>query len=265
MFLNQHLLRYIQTIPPIPIPEPVLIHVDYSITASCNPVVELTAQILSSLSGLTFYWEQISGSTVTWLQPQNQLTTQFEQPAVKDDKKFRLTINAGLPSEMVRDVVVTTMPKDYLKVGVLDNELYSDINKDHVHMVTMPVLLQPDNYIVNDSNKLLVITYLDIDRQLDSKVVNMYLVNHTELQLTFTLVSTKTLDIGRRSSYYLTGANKNGYYVIEPEAKAAIVSANTDSMNLSITDSDKFKAISFNQDPVVTSLTVTNAHQINIL
>jgi hypothetical protein len=84
---------------------------------SCQDIVTLDAQITGTAQGHhTYKWTQISGSPVLWLEPQNQLSTTFQQPALKDDKVFRFTLDKNTPWEQHADILVTLISLDPLPV-----------------------------------------------------------------------------------------------------------------------------------------------------
>ena len=75
----------------------------------CASNSTLTATVIGNLAGHSVEWEQISGSTVSFTTPTNQLSVDFTQFAF-DDKVFRFTIDKNLPWEMYDELSVFGTP-----------------------------------------------------------------------------------------------------------------------------------------------------------
>jgi hypothetical protein len=103
----------------------VVISLDSILVVACEDIITLNAN-LSGLGGEshTYLWTQISGTPVIWLEDQNQVTVMFEQPAVKDDKVFQFTVDAGTTLERSAQIIVTGVPRDTFP-ALTSNGLFS--------------------------------------------------------------------------------------------------------------------------------------------
>ena len=84
--------------------------VEHQMIVSCEDIVTLHVDIVGDLGTRPILWEQLTGTPVIWLEPQNQATVMWQQPAVRDDKIFRFTIDKGTSYATIRDVLVTAVP-----------------------------------------------------------------------------------------------------------------------------------------------------------
>ena len=88
---------------------------DSMMTVTCDDIITLSAQILGDITGHTFYWEQISGVPITWLEDQHQQSVMFQQPSDRGDKLFRFTLDKGLDIEKSKEIIVSAIPTDIIK------------------------------------------------------------------------------------------------------------------------------------------------------
>ena len=103
-FINSALVR----IPP----PPIVIILDQLLIVSCDTIITLHATIENPLASYEYQWEQLSGLTVTWLTPTNELTVMYEQTPVRDDKVFRLYVNMGSSGQEYAEILVSATPRD---------------------------------------------------------------------------------------------------------------------------------------------------------
>ena len=73
----------------------VVLDLDSVLPVTCSDVVTLNARVSGDLTGHTFEWSQLSGTPVTWPESVNQVNVMFQQPATRDDKIFRFTIDTS--------------------------------------------------------------------------------------------------------------------------------------------------------------------------
>lgn len=90
------------------------LRVDSTLTVTCDDIITLNAAVVGEYDNITVIWEQISGTPVIWLEEQNQFTVLFQQPAQRDDKVFRFTVNKGRRDEKWAEILVTAIPTDRL-------------------------------------------------------------------------------------------------------------------------------------------------------
>jgi len=83
----------------------------------CDTLVTMTAVIVGNTTNRTFLWEQVSGPSITWLTPQNQLSVQWSPLSlVRQDRLFRFYVDKGDPlNEQVFEMYVFATPTDKLQ------------------------------------------------------------------------------------------------------------------------------------------------------
>lgn len=90
---------------------------------SCSDIVTLNARIAdTSDRPHTYYWEQISGTPVTWLEDQDQLMVMWRQPADTGEKVFRFWLDRGTSFEQKQDVLVTSVNRDPYSMPVASSQ-----------------------------------------------------------------------------------------------------------------------------------------------
>lgn len=102
-FININVIRRPST--------PFLILLDQLMIVSCDDIITLNATVQKPGS---YLWEQLSGTTVIWLSPTDELSAIFQQTLIRDDKVFRFWVNKNTPSEAYSDVLVTAVPREYI-------------------------------------------------------------------------------------------------------------------------------------------------------
>ncbi len=95
---------------------PIVVFVD-DIFIVCDTLVTMTAVIVGNTTNRAFLWEQVSGPSITWLTPQNQLSVQWEPLSlVRQDRLFRFYVDKGDPlNEQVFDGYVFATPTEKLQ------------------------------------------------------------------------------------------------------------------------------------------------------
>ena len=83
----------------------------------CDIMVTLSATVIGDLVGHTITWEQISGSSVVFTTPVNQLDVSYTQSNF-DDKVFRFTLDKGTAFEEYDEVTVFGSPLDAETLGL---------------------------------------------------------------------------------------------------------------------------------------------------
>lgn len=92
-----------------------------------NITITLQANVVGDLFRHTFYWEQVSGSQVTWLTPRDRLSVDI-QFTPSDDKQFRFYIDKGTSREKYADTWVFATP-----TSVSENFIYSFSNEKYLN------------------------------------------------------------------------------------------------------------------------------------
>jgi hypothetical protein len=141
-------------------------------TVSCGDVITLSAQVFGEALGATYFWEQVSGTPVDWLEDQNQAQVMFRQPLNRDDKVFRFWVNRGTSVQAFKDVLVSAIPTDYLKTSSVIFSGSKTSSESNVFTYVEPVELDIYPYTVlpgyndtsevifNDSSRLVLFSNL---------------------------------------------------------------------------------------------------------
>lgn len=146
---------------------------------SCQDIITLNATIIGDTSDHTFFWEQIYGPAVTWLEPQNQLMVMFQKPFTSGDLFFRFWVDRFTQFQQYKDMIVSGTAREnvvnafninnsaLVKTNVIDiaisnTNAYTPANTNtNLYMSPInstTVFLIPDNfsptgnYIYNTSN-----------------------------------------------------------------------------------------------------------------
>lgn len=90
--------------------------VESVLVVACDEYVTLNAIVIGDATGHTFFWEQLSGPAVNWLEAQNQTSVMFQQPSNRADKTFRFYIDRGTPLQAIYDILVTAVPKETVQI-----------------------------------------------------------------------------------------------------------------------------------------------------
>ena len=90
------------------------------INAICDTLITLTATITGNPSGRNFLWEFVSGSPISWLTPQNQLSVQYQRVGTTyQDTLFYFWVDKGNPRyEEMYEVWVYATPTEHYMVPV---------------------------------------------------------------------------------------------------------------------------------------------------
>ena len=124
----------------------------------CNDVVTLNARIMdTSNQPHTFFWEQISGTPVLWLEDQHQLMVMWRQPSDTNEKVFRFWLDRGTAFEKFQDVLVTPRNRDPFNLPVLGDQVlvkqnWSDaqvIADSSIAIMPAPRIDNPGGVVVN--------------------------------------------------------------------------------------------------------------------
>lgn len=84
---------------------------------ACQDIITLSARLLDkSDQPHTFYWEQISGASVEWLEDRNQLMVMWRQPTDRGDKIFRFWVDRTTSREMYQDLLVTPLNREPMRL-----------------------------------------------------------------------------------------------------------------------------------------------------
>jgi hypothetical protein len=122
-----------------------------------QPTITITALVSGNLTGHTILWEQISGQTVTFTTPTDQLSVTFTQTSLADDKEFIFWIDKGTSHAVFQYVYVSSKPIDtaYLSfggptvlqgVGSNTTNVMGDSNCQIVSYTLSPYSQEPTNY-----------------------------------------------------------------------------------------------------------------------
>lgn len=98
---------------------------------SCSDIVTLKATIVTNYPGHTYYWEQIAGPAVTWLEPQNQLLVTFQKPVTTEDLVFRFWADRYTPKQQYKDFIAANTARDDTQLSVtVSNTGYINSNSE---------------------------------------------------------------------------------------------------------------------------------------
>ena len=139
----------------------VFIQVDSALTVTCDDIVTLHATLIGDISNKTLLWEQVSGTPVIWLENQDQQTVLFQQPAQRDDKVFRFTLDKGKRTEKWSEILVTAIPTDVFKTSITSQGLAGKYSKsvDITNMsVLLPAFKQEGSQVINDLDRAVLVT-----------------------------------------------------------------------------------------------------------
>jgi hypothetical protein len=90
-----------------------IIQLQKMMLVSCQDIVTLDATLIGTPIGpQTYNWVQLSGSPVTWLEPQNQASSTFQQPSNRNDKVFRFWLDQGTRWQQYADITITSVALD---------------------------------------------------------------------------------------------------------------------------------------------------------
>ncbi len=139
----------------------VKVSVDSIMSVTCSDVITLEATLLGDLTGHTFFWEQLSGTPVTWLESVYQPSVMFQQPIVRDDKVFRFTLDRGTPFAKTGDVLVTAVPTDrYYMLPASTRSSYSisaSLLDGNISIRALEPLYRPaGSQVINDTSRTVV-------------------------------------------------------------------------------------------------------------
>lgn len=137
----------------------IFIQLDAVMTVACDDIITLNAILVGDTADHTFRWEQMSGTPVTWLESQNQQVVMFQQPAVRDDKVFKFTLDANTNIAKEREILVTAIPTDLVKTyikytkgseesGLFINDAFSDL---------MPAFRPAGSAVLNDTERSMLL------------------------------------------------------------------------------------------------------------
>lgn len=152
---------------------------DYSVpndvVVGCvNNSVILTAVVNESLDNHSILWEQILGSAVTWISPQDQLEAEF-QILLVDDKIFRFWIDKGTQYETFKDVFV--FAKSTERVSFNSTIRLYQSNPTYI-ISTLPSLKLIEQIEQYDTNNQLVLdspyTELRFDRSMNTDISSSF-------------------------------------------------------------------------------------------
>lgn len=135
-------------------PSPILIILDQLMIVSCDDIITLSATVPASINPQSYFWEQLSGQTVIWLTPTNELEATFQQTLVRDDKVFRFWVNKGGTKEAYKDIIVTAIPRDYIpeiKHARNFTQTYADEEVARAYMI--PGLSSEDTWTINNTDR----------------------------------------------------------------------------------------------------------------
>lgn len=125
---------------------------------ACNDIITLNARVMdTSNQPHTYFWEQISGTPVQWLEDQHQLMVMWRQPTDTSEKVFRFWLDRGTAFEKYQDVLVTTLNRDPINLPTIGDEVvvrqnWSDsqiIADSSIGSMPSPRINNPDGVIVN--------------------------------------------------------------------------------------------------------------------
>lgn len=139
----------------------VSIQLDAVLTVTCDDIITLHATLIGDLTNHTFLWEQVSGTPVIWLEDQDQQTVMFQQPAVRDNKVFRFTLDKGTYIAKFRDILVTAIPTELVKTTVISSGLSGKYSKslEITNMsVLMPAFKPAGSEVLNDTDRAVLLT-----------------------------------------------------------------------------------------------------------
>jgi hypothetical protein len=136
------------------------IQLDAVMTVSCDDIITLNATLIGDLTNHTFLWEQLTGTPVIWLEPQNQQTVLFQQPAVRDNKVFKFTLDRGTSIVKSRQILVSAVPTDILKtyLGYRDGPHQSGLYIDDAFSDLIPSFRPPGSAALNDIQRAVLVT-----------------------------------------------------------------------------------------------------------
>ncbi len=125
---------------------------------ACNDIITLNARVMdTSDQPHTYFWEQISGTPVQWLEDQHQLMVMWRQPTDTSEKVFRFWLDRGTAFEKYQDVLVTTLNRDPINLPTLGDEVvvrqnWSDsqiIADSSISAMPAPRMDKPNGVVVN--------------------------------------------------------------------------------------------------------------------
>jgi hypothetical protein len=136
--------------------------VDTVLLVSCQDIITLRATVLSETDNHLYFWTQISGPPVTWLEPQNQTEVTFQRPTggVNSDFIFRFWVDKDTPYEQYRDLIVTnTARDDFIYNTTIQNSgsivKYNYFLDPVTSVSIIPALSSLGSVTVNNANKSL--------------------------------------------------------------------------------------------------------------
>lgn len=112
------------------------------LVTSCDDIITLSASIIGNDIKRTYEWVQISGTAVNWLEDRFQTDVMFQQPVSRDDKVFSFYMDRGLSTEVKKDVLVTSVGKEEVKLARVSSDtgkMLGFVAEERAHtLVSMP-------------------------------------------------------------------------------------------------------------------------------
>lgn len=230
----------------------VVLDLDSVLPVTCSEVVTLSARVSGDLTGHTFEWSQISGAPVTWLESVNQTDVMFQQPATRDDKIFRFTIDKGTAVAKYKEILVTAVSTDTIKsslnhTGTIGSFALSSMATELTYLYQAPAIREAGSVQINDTNKSVIFIS---PTQLLTTPGNQYSVNlMVKSGNSYQLLSNNSLsDISYNSTTFINGAGLDAVYKLQ-----AVIGNNTQD---TVTFSTSSYTQSLNGDIGITDETV---------
>ncbi len=222
----------------------VVLDLDSVLPVTCSDVVTLSARVSGDLTGHTFEWSQLSGTPVIWLESVNQTSVMFQQPAARDDKVFRFTIDKGTAVAKYKDILVTAVPTDTMtsyigQTNTIGSFSLSSLTTELSYLYQAPAIREAGAVNVNDTTKAVLFSS---PNQFLLTPGNNYSVNLVvKSGNSYNLVSNNPIsDATYNGISYINGVNLDSTYKLQ-----AVIGSNTQD---SVTFSTSTLAQQYNGD-----------------
>jgi hypothetical protein len=132
--------------------------VDSVLLVSCQDIITIRATILGDTKNHSYYWEQIEGSQVEWLEDRNQaIVTYRKVPNFAGETVFRFWVDKNTPFQQFRDLVVTGNARDSIGISAR-TETPSSLNYNYLaafNLAILPAISVAGTSTVNNQSSIL--------------------------------------------------------------------------------------------------------------